>query len=179
MISPRSRFTTVAIQLNTNQYLKLKKCKSGKNCRWRPFNVWPLAEGSRWASVTFVLMSERRRCPYKARFRLPRGGEGFVSRTGRKVPEKVPQRGKQTRGRDCGETAQNFPFNVLKLYHSNKTDCHTMYKYHSSLFLLPCRRLGHHGRGHVQRLLLLLLPGGDDKGASLQVGNIHRLHHNI
>ena len=108
MISPRSRFTTLAIQLNTDQHLKLKKCRSGKSCRWRPFNVWPLAEGSRWASVTFVLMSERRRCPYKARFSLPRGGEGFVSRTGRKVPEKVPQRGKQTRGRDCGETAQNF-----------------------------------------------------------------------
>ena len=74
MISPRWSFTKVAIQLNTDQYLKLKKCRSGKNCRWRPFNVWPLAEGSRWASVTFVLMSERRRCPYKARFSGSRGG---------------------------------------------------------------------------------------------------------
>ena len=101
------------IQLNTDLYLKLKKCRSGKSCRWRPFNVWPLAEGSRWASVTFVLMSERRRCPYKARFRLPRGGEGFVSRTGRKVPEKVPERGKQTRGRDWWGNSPELSFQCI------------------------------------------------------------------
>ena len=118
MIYPRSRCTTAVIQLNTDQYLKLKKCRSGKTCRWRPFNVWPLAEGSRWASVTFVLMSERRRCPYKARFRLPRGGKASSAELGARCLRRFLRGENKQEGETVGKQPRTF--NVLKLYHSKQ-----------------------------------------------------------